>query len=57
MAFFLLVISVIGLGSYTFAGLYNAERLTLIGIVRIPAFIGFGAGRTADYAPEREDIA
>ena len=44
MAFFLLVISVIGLGSYTFAGLYNAERLTLIGIVLIPAFIGFGLG-------------
>ena len=44
MAFFLLVISVIGLGSYAFAGLYTAERLTLIGIVLVPAFIGFALG-------------
>ena len=44
MAFFLLVISVIGLGSYAFAGLYTAERLTLIAIVLVPAFIGFGLG-------------
>ena len=41
MAFFLLVISVVGLAFYAFAGLYTAERLTLIAIVLVPAFIGF----------------
>lgn len=44
MAFFLLVVSVVGLGFYASAGLYNAERLTLIAIVIIPAFIGFALG-------------
>ena len=44
MAFFLLVISVVGLAFYAFAGLYTAERLTLIAIVLVPAFIGFGLG-------------
>lgn len=44
MAFFLLVIAGIGVGVYAYAGLYNIERLTLVGIVLIPAFIGFGLG-------------
>ena len=44
MAFFLLVIAAIGVGGYAFAGLYTAERLTLLGIVLIPAFMGFGIG-------------
>ena len=44
MAFFLLVISMVGLGFYTYFGLYTAERLTLIAIVLVPAFIGFGLG-------------
>lgn len=44
MAFFLLVIATIGAVSYAFAGLYTLERLTLVGIVLVPAFIGFGLG-------------
>ena len=44
MAFFLLVISMVGLGFYTYFGLYTAERLTLIAIVLVPAFIGFALG-------------
>ena len=44
MAFFLLVISMVGLGFYTYFELYTAERLTLIAIVLVPAFIGFALG-------------
>ena len=44
MAFFLLVIAGIGSASYAFAGLYTVERLTLVAIVLIPSFIGFGLG-------------
>ena len=44
MAFFLLVISVVGLAFYAFAGLYTTDRLTLISIVLVPSFIGFGLG-------------
>ena len=41
---FLLVISMVGLGFYTYFELYTAERLTLIAIVLVPAFIGFALG-------------
>ena len=44
MAFFLLVISMVGLGFYTYFELYTTERLTLIAIVLVPAFIGFALG-------------
>ena len=44
MAFYLLVISACGVGAYAVADLYTAERLTLVGIVLIPSFIGFGLG-------------
>ena len=44
MAFFLLVISAIGVGSYAYADLYTPERLTLVAIVLIPSFIGFALG-------------
>ena len=44
MAFFLLVISAIGVGFYAFADLYTPERLTLVAIVLIPSFIGFALG-------------
>ncbi len=44
MAFFLLVISAIGVGFYAYANLYTPERLTLVAIVLIPSFIGFALG-------------
>ena len=44
MALYLLVIAGIGVFAYAFAGLYTVERLTLVGIVLIPSFIGFGLG-------------
>ena len=44
MALYLLVIAGIGVIAYAFAGLYIVERLTLVGIVLIPSFIGFGLG-------------
>ena len=44
MAFYLLVIAACGVGAYAVADLYTAERLTLVGIVLIPSFIGFGLG-------------
>ncbi|MYC07464.1 MAG: sulfite exporter TauE/SafE family protein [Chloroflexi bacterium] len=44
MALYLLVIAGIGVVAYASAGLYNAERLTLVAIVLIPSFIGFGLG-------------
>ena len=44
MAFFLLVISAIGVGFYAYADLYTPERLTLVAIVLIPSFIGFALG-------------
>ena len=44
MALYLLVIAGIGVVAYATTGLYSVERLTLVGIVLIPAFVGFGAG-------------
>ncbi len=44
MAFYLLVIAAFALVGYTSAGLYNAERLTLIVIVFVPSLIGFALG-------------
>ena len=44
MALYLLVIAGIGVIAYAFAELYTVERLTLVGIVLIPSFIGFGLG-------------
>lgn len=44
MALYLLVIAGIGVFAYAFAGLYTVERLTLVGIVLIPSFVGFGLG-------------
>ena len=44
MALFLLVIAGIGVVAYASTGLYSAERLTLVGVVLIPAFIGFALG-------------
>lgn len=44
MAFFLLAIATIGAASYALSGLYDSERLTLVGLVIVPAFIGFGLG-------------
>ena len=44
MALFLLVIAGIGVVAYASTGLYSAERLTLVAIVIIPAFLGFGLG-------------
>ena len=44
MALFLLVIAGIGVVAYAFTGLFSAERLSLVAIVLIPSFIGFGLG-------------
>ena len=44
MALYLLVIAGIGVVAYASTGLYNTERLTLVALVIIPAFIGFGLG-------------
>lgn len=44
MALYLLVIAGIGVFAYALAGLYTIERLTLVGIVLLPSFIGFGLG-------------
>ncbi len=44
MALFLLAIAGIGVVAYASSGLYNLERLTLVAIVLIPSFIGFGLG-------------
>ena len=44
MALFLLVIAGIGVIAYASTGLYSAERLTLVGVVIIPAFLGFALG-------------
>ena len=44
MALYLLVIAGIGVVAYASSGLYNLERLTLVAIVLVPAFIGFGLG-------------
>jgi len=44
MALFLLVIAGIGVIAYASAGLYNAERLTLVALVLIPSFVGFALG-------------
>lgn len=44
MALYLLVIAGIGVVAYAYTDLYSVERLTLVGIVLIPAFVGFGAG-------------
>ena len=44
MAFFLIVVSSSAVVGFAIAGLYTAERLTLVGIVLIPALIGFGLG-------------
>ena len=44
MALYLLVIAGIGVVAYASAGLYNVERVTLVALVIVPAFIGFGLG-------------
>ena len=44
MAFFLLLVASVGVVGYALGGLYTGERLTLIGIVLIPSFIGFALG-------------
>ena len=44
MALYLLAIAAIGVGAYAVTGLYTVERLTLVAIVLVPAFLGFGLG-------------
>lgn len=44
MALYLLVIAGIGVVAYAATGLYNAERVTLVALVIVPAFLGFGLG-------------
>ncbi len=44
MALFLLVIAGIGVIAYASTGLYSAERLTLVAVVIVPAFLGFALG-------------
>ena len=44
MALYLLLIAGIGVVAYAATGLYSAERLTLVGIILVPAFLGFGLG-------------
>ena len=44
MAFYLLVLDVFGIAGYAVAGLYTAERLTLIALMAIPMLAGLGLG-------------
>ena len=44
MAFYLLALDVFGIAGYAIAGLYTAERLSLIAIMVIPMLLGLGLG-------------
>ena len=44
MALYLLAIAGIGVVAYASTGLYSVERLTLVALVLVPAFLGFGLG-------------
>ena len=44
MALYLLLIAGIGVVAYAATELYSAERLTLVAIILVPAFLGFGLG-------------
>ena len=44
MAFYLLVLDVFAVAGYAVAGLYTAERLTLIALMAIPMLAGLGLG-------------
>lgn len=44
MALYLLVIAGIGVIGYAITDLYSVERLSLVAIVLVPAFLGFGLG-------------
>ena len=44
MAFYLMVLDVFAVAGYAVAGLYTAERLTLIALMAIPMLAGLGLG-------------
>ena len=44
MAFYLLALDVFGIAGYAVAGLYTAERLTLIALMVIPMLAGLALG-------------